>query len=110
MPLIGNFQRISVDDNLEHGDHIVRHELRRHGAADEVGELLRTTGDVLARLYEGQLIFSTFGLHRNYEVSPASVDTYVHLVDLYLPQIFYSGSQMILQRVRSDAEKDVDQP
>jgi hypothetical protein len=94
---------------LEHGDDIVVHELHRNRTAFDAGKLLGAGRNVLLRLHNGNLIVTALGLNGNDIVTAARVDPDVEFVDFDLADPFGSGPEMILERIRCNAEEDVDE-
>ncbi|MNZ79476.1 hypothetical protein D3C78_980800 [compost metagenome] len=110
MLLLHDLDLAILQGELEHGDAVVAHELRGYGATDQVGELCLAVGDVLVGLDDAVLIRAAFCLDGDDELAAVAVDADVDLIDFELADALEVGSQVVLQRIRSDAEEDVDQP
>ena len=70
---------------------------------------LGATGNILTRLSGGQLVGPTFRLNGNHELLSVLIDADIDLVDFDLTEPFHRSSHVVLQRIRGDAQEDVNQ-
>src|SRR5262249_9211545 len=82
--LFGELNFRSIEDELEKGDDVIGHELRRNRSASQKRILFTAPRHVLRRLYNTDLVHSAFGLNRQNEVLTLAINAYINLVDLDL--------------------------
>ena len=109
MPLIGDHYCAVIIDQFEHGNFSFRHELDGYRTAKKVWKTFLTPSDVLNRLDDAMLVVTAFCLHRNDELAPVFVDSHIDLVDFNLPDVGDFRPKMVLERIGSNSEKQVDQ-
>src|SRR5690606_23065424 len=99
-----------LDGKLEHRNLAARNELCRYRAAYQIRELFLAAGNILLGLLPAVLIFPAFRLYRNDVLPSGPVDANIQFVDFDLPYSPNGCPQVILKRIRGDAEKYIHQP
>jgi len=97
MLFIDNFDIAILNRQLKHCYPVVAHELGRDSATCQTRKFLRAAKNVLLCLNHAVLVTSSFGLYRNHELAPVTVNANIDFVDLDLPYLRYGSTQMILQ-------------
>ncbi len=109
VPFLDNFYFVSPYRQLKQCYNTFFHELRGNSSASHSRKSLFNEADVLRRLDNSDLIFTTLRLYRNDIMTSPFIQSDVEFIDLDLTDVLDCGSEMILKAVGREPQERVDQ-
>lgn len=108
MAFLNNLNIVLLKDQFEQCNGSRVEKLSGNRPASHSGKSLFDEANILCRLYNSDLVFSTFGLNWNHEVAPSPIDADIKLIDFNLPNAVNGRPEVILQTVGRKTKKGID--